>query len=268
MSARFSALFAVFCVFALAAASGPARAETPQLLELGEDISLEIHAPSGAGPHPAVLLLHGCSGLTERVEAGLRAHAEVLVSAGYMAVIADSFSRRNKAGGRVCESLGELNLARYYRTKDAFAVKAYLESRGDVDPGAIFLIGQSNGGSVALIAAMRKTVEEEASRAPFAGVVAYYPWCGALDRYPELASPLLVLGGEADDWVPPEGCVTRAADAKGAAMEVQVYPGAHHSFDLPVETQSYAGHTVGGDDAATEDSRRRFLAFFEGLQER
>jgi dienelactone hydrolase len=258
----------VLCLFALTAGTVPARAEAPQFLELGEDLALEIHAPPGAGPHPAVILMHGCSGLTERVQAGLRAHAEALVDAGYLAVIADSFSRRDKAGGRVCESLGELNLARYYRTKDAFAVRSWLAKRDDVEPAAIFLIGQSNGGSVALIAAMRKTVEDGPDRRPFAGVVAYYPWCGALDRNAELASPLLVLGAEQDDWVPPEGCVTRAADASGAAMEVHVYPGAHHSFDLPVETQSYAGHTVGGDKAATEDSRRRVLAFFAEIRSR
>lgn len=247
---------------------GRADAAGPESLELGEDLALEIHAPAGAGPNPAVLLLHGCSGLTERVAAGLRAHAEALVAEGYLAVIADSFTRRNKAGGRVCESLGELNLARYYRTKDAFAVRDYLSGRADVDPAAIFLIGQSNGGSVALIAAMRKTVEKEGGGRPFAGIVAYYPWCGALDRYPELDSPLLVLGAERDDWVPPEGCVTRAADATGAAMQVHVYPGALHSFDLPVETQSYAGHTVGGDPEATADSRQRILAFFSEIRGR
>ncbi|MEX0922347.1 MAG: dienelactone hydrolase family protein [Rhodovibrionaceae bacterium] len=200
------------------------------------------------------------------VLAGLRSHAEILVAAGYMAVIVDSFSRRNKAGGRVCESLGELNLARYYRTKDAFAVKAYLAGRGDVDPQAIFLIGQSNGGSVALIAAMQKTVAGQQGATRFAGIVAYYPWCGALDRFPKLATPLLVLGAEKDEWVPPEGCVTRAPDAEGAEMQVHVYPGAYHSFDLAIETQVYAGQTVGGDAAATEDSRARYLAFFAALR--
>lgn len=237
-----------------------------ETLELGEDLALEIHAPQGPGPHPAVLLMHGCSGLESSVLAGLRAHAEILADAGYAAAIVDSFSRRNKAGGMVCESLGELNLARYYRTKDAFAVKAYLAGREDIDPNAIFLIGQSNGGSVALIAAMRKTVESKDGATPFAGIVAYYPWCGALDRFPKLASPLLVLGAEKDDWVAPDGCVLRAGDAEGAAMQVHVYPGAYHSFDLPIEKQFYAGHIVGGDPAATEDSRARYLAFFAALR--
>ena len=212
--------------------------------------------------------MHGCSGLTPRVSEGLRAHADFLVAAGYLAVVVDSFGRRNKAGGRVCESLGELNLARYYRTKDAFAVKRFLEARADVAADAIFLIGQSNGGSVALIAAMGKTVEKIEGATPFAGIVAYYPWCGALDRYPELVSPLLVLGAGEDDWVPLDGCVLRAADATGAPMETHVYPGAHHSFDLPVEKQSYVGKTVGGDPEAAADSRARFLAFFARLRGR
>ncbi len=245
---------------ALTAANAPAA----ERLELGDELVLEIQLPTGKGPYPAVLLLHGCSGLEGSVLAGLRDHAEALTAAGYMAVIVDSFSRRNKGGGMVCESLGELNLARYYRTKDAFAVKAYLAERGDVDPAAVFLIGQSNGGSVALLAAQRAAVKDDAT--PFAGIVAYYPWCGALDRYPKLASPLLVFGGGKDDWVPPDGCVLRAADAEGAEMQVYVYPDAYHSFDLPVEKQSYAGHIVGGDRAATEDSRARYLAFLGALR--
>lgn len=84
-----------------------ARAAGPESLELGEDVALEIHAPAGAGPHPAVLLLHGCSGLEHSVLEGLRDHAAALLAEGYLAVIVDSFSRRdNKGGGRVCESLG------------------------------------------------------------------------------------------------------------------------------------------------------------------
>lgn len=265
---KLSCCTAILFLNFLVLGNGAQANEVAEKLELGEHIALEVHTPAGSGPHPAVLLLHGCSGLESGVLGGLRSHAEVLVAAGYAAAIVDSFSRRNKAGGMVCESLGELKLARYYRTKDAFAVKTYLAGRDDIDPEAIFLIGQSNGGSVALIAAMQKTVEKSEGATPFTGIVAYYPWCGALDRFPKLASTLLVLGGENDEWVPPDGCVTRAPDAEGAEMEVHVYPGAYHSFDLAIEKQFYAGQIVGGDAAATEDSRARYLAFFAALRSR
>ena len=229
-------------------------------LDAGEDFALEVHKPLGAGPFPAVLLLHGCAGLTPAVLQGLRDHAAVLVDAGYLAAILDSFGRRGKAGGRVCQSLEELGYARHYRVQDVVRSRDILAAQPDVDARNFFLIGQSNGGSVALEVAAGAASPDGAPG--FRAVVAFYPWCGALDAVPELLSPLLVLGAGQDDWVSPEGCRRRAEKARGAAMEVVIYEGARHSFDLPIERQVYEGHVVEGDEEATRDSRQRILEFF------
>jgi dienelactone hydrolase len=232
-------------------------------LDSGQDFTLDIHKPEGEGPFPAVLLLHGCGGLSPGVTQGLSDHADVLVAAGFVAVVMGSFSRRNKAGGRVCKSQEELGYARHYRTKDAYQAQSLLASLPFVDRRNFFLIGQSNGGSVALLLASGYSLAGRDDVVPFRGVVAYYPWCGALTATPELVSPLLVLGAGQDDWVSPEGCRQRAVRARGAAMEVVIYEAAHHSFDLPIAQQVYAGHIVEGDPEATIDSRRRILDFFQ-----
>jgi dienelactone hydrolase len=237
--------------------------EATEVLDSGQDFTLDVRKPEGEGPFPAVLLLHGCGGLTPGVVQGLSDHADVLVAAGYVTVVMGSFSRRNKAGGRVCKSLEELGYARHYRVKDAYQAQSLLASLPFVDGRNFFLIGQSNGGSVALLLASGYNPAGRDDVVPFRGVAAFYPWCGALTATPELVSPLLVLGAGQDDWVSPEGCRQRAARARGAAMEVVIYEAAHHSFDLPIAQQVYAGHIVEGDPEATIDSRRRILDFFQ-----
>jgi dienelactone hydrolase len=64
--------------------------------------------------------------------------------------------------------------------------------------------------------------------------IALYPVCSALQEG-DLAAPLLMLMGSADDWTPPAQCVERgtALQAAGAAIEWTIYPGAMHGFDQP-----------------------------------
>jgi len=234
-----------------------------EALDAGEEFSLEILKPEGRGPFPAVLLLHGCAGVTPAVGQGLRNHAAALNAAGYLAAILDSFSRRGRADGQVCRSLEELLYARHYRVKDAYRARDILASLPEVDARNFFLIGQSNGGSVALDLAAGSGAPEGAEAPAFRAIVAFYPWCEGIGQAPTLVAPLLVLGAGQDDWVSPEGCRRRAPKASGAAMEVVIYDAARHSFDLPIARQVYAGHVVEGDPEATSDSRARIVAFFD-----
>lgn len=56
--------------------------------------------------------------------------------------------------------------------------------------------------------------------------------------------------------------VTGKVNARGAPIEVKVYPSAHHSFDLPMGTYRYKGHTAAGNPVAAADSRARMVAWF------
>lgn len=252
-------LAAVFLVMAL-----PVFASEPETVTFegslkyqGKAVILsgELVRPQGDGPFPAVVLMHGCGGLSATVRHGLRKHARHLNESGFVALILDSFGPRNIATGSACETNDRLAAARVYRTTDALDAHAYLAALDFVDADNIFQMGQSNGASVSVRLAQRKDTA-------FRGAVAYYPWCGAFTRWVDrvdLTAPLLVFGGSADDWTPPAACA--ALKARGADYEVKIYPDAVHSFDLEIEHQRYQGHLVGYDRAATTDSRKQMLAF-------
>lgn len=243
-------------------AFGPAAAETVRFRAskpfVAKSVTLEaeLYKPSGAGPHPAVVLMHGCGGWQPAVVASLNAHAMDLVSRGYVVLNLDSFGPRGRTGGSVCGSLSELNNAVAYRTHDAYDAQRYLRSLNFVDSRNIFLMGQSNGGSVALTAARTH------AQRPFRAVAAYYPWCGSFGAINvNLASPTIIFGGNQDDWVHPLAC--RRNQSTGAKLKLVLYPGAAHSFDVRVARHRFIGKLLGYDPEATRDSRSKMIAFFD-----
>ena len=227
--------------------------------------------PEGEGPFPAVVLMHGCSG-TERntshqtVWRGLNGHAALLNDYGYVTLIVDSFGARRITDG--CQTGGK-----YYpvQVSDAHAAFDHLASLPFVDDERIGFVGLSLGGGTALRLAMGSSVASRTreGHGSYAALVAYYPWCEA-DRVFDLARPFLVLIGEKDDWTPASRCIAMHSLAEIAApdMELEVYPDAHHSFDLPMQGPYYVEgmngrfHTVAGNSTARRDSQVRMLAFF------
>lgn len=229
-------------------------------------IRFSMRAPSGDGSFPAVILMHGCSGLDGAVGRGMAQHADHLVDAGFIALILDSFTSRRISS--TCTSSSKAAESTLFRQYDAIHALRHLQGLPEVDPANVFLMGQSEGGGVAaklaahhLSSIVKDDVLAEASGQPwFAAIVAYYPWCPHVPKW--LDTPLLVLSGEEDDWTPSQGCYWHKAVAKGAPYDVKIYEDAHHSFDLPMPVQSYVGYTVGGHPAAAADSRARMIAWF------
>lgn len=225
----------------------------------GSPITLDatLQMPASPGPHPAVILMHGCGGLQPAVAEALDIHAKALNDAGFATLVLDSFGPRGISSGYVCETYERLRKARSYRMQDARDAKAFLQSLPQVDGANIFVMGQSNGGSVTIRLSQRDTRD-------FRALAAYYPWCGAFNRLgskADLTTPLIVFGGDADDWVPPDGCTTLTA--QGAEYAVHIYPGAAHSFDLQIPEQTFQGHLVGNNPEAEIDSRAKMIAFFK-----
>jgi dienelactone hydrolase len=84
--------------------------------------------------------------------------------------------------------------------------------------------------------------------------------------------PLLILIGEADDWLSPAACPGFAASAakRGEYVTLHLYPGAYHSFDSPdsgirvrtgLATAPGGTAHVGQDPAARADAIVRVPAF-------
>ena len=216
----------------------------------------ELYRPEGDGPFPAVVLMHGCGGMTNVVRHGMKVHAENLNRHGFVALALDSFGPRGNGNGWVCDAGDRLARARIYREADAIDARDYLRTLDYVDGEHIFQMGQSNGAGVSIRLSQR-------AEPAFKAVTAYYPWCGTFTRYfkkAKLTTPILVLSGARDDWTPPAVC--QSLETTGADYEVMIYPNAVHSFDLDIALQDYKGHKVGYDAQAAPDSRTRMIKFF------
>ena len=281
-SARLFGLVA--CAFVLMHAAAHAAydvewTEFPALKDFnGEPVSLSAlqFRPRGDGPFPALVLLHGCSGMytpSGYVTSSYRRWAELLVEDGYVALLVDSFNPRGHR--TICELQKRPILESRERVEDAYAAARWLNDQPYVARGRIGLIGWSNGGTGTLYS-MRPASRVEPG---FRAAVAFYPGCRTLSRAktPYRAyAPLLILSGEADDWTPAEPCrqLTAIAQKQAAPVEIVTYPGAHHSFDrvgLPVRYRPNVrnlnkpdrlGATVGEHPQAREDAIRRTKAFF------
>jgi dienelactone hydrolase len=213
-----------------------------------------IVMPDGKPPFPAIVVLHGCNGISPST----RIWARRLASWGYAALIVDSFTPRGIKN--VCGH--GMTLSGRDRAADALAAATYLRSRKDIDPARIGALGYSHGGWTALAAAREQVVKESGTQ-PFAAIVAYYPNCppGA----PPLASDVQILAAAEDDWAPATRCTALVERYVGASTHkplLKIYPGALHSFDVERPERVYFGHRLAYDAKAAADSfdvTRKFL---------
>ncbi|HEX3176270.1 MAG TPA: dienelactone hydrolase family protein [Methylomirabilota bacterium] len=188
--------------------------------------------PEATRPSPAVILMHGCSGVSPT----MRQWATVLRGWGYASFVLDSFKGRGLTS--VCES-GALRSED--RVDDAHAALRLLARHPRIDPERVALMGFSHGGGVVVLAASRWVARRysQAGAPAFRAFVAFYPRCAG--RYPgTLAAPLRVHIGALDDWTPGPPCeeMVDALRQRGADARITVYPDARHAFDaaaLPAE---------------------------------
>lgn len=231
--------------------------------------------PSGRGPHPAIVLLHGCAGMRNRAGQPFPRDtdwARRLSALGYMILQVDSLTPRGESS--LCGQGNDRRIRMSAeRARDAYAALLFLQARTDVKPDRIALMGWSNGGGTVLWTLGRDNRARPAGlRHDFIAGVAFYPGCRTLSERREPwqpIAPVLLLVGEADDWTPAAPCTTLAARS-GGRLETQFYPGAHHDFDAPDTPQrvlrgvggtANGTATIGTHPAAREDALRRVPEF-------
>lgn len=229
--------------------------------------AMVVEPAAGVARRPAVVALHGCTGLAApdrplRLPARETDWAARLSALGHRVVFPDSFGSRGlgPACGRAEHPVRPGGL----RAGDARAALAWAAAQPDEPPGGGILMGWSHGGSTVL-ATLGAPLPPRLLRA----AIAFYPGCGALlAGAPGWAAPvpLLMLLGEADDWTPAHRCEALAARAP-ERIELRVFPGAHHNFDhpgIPIRSRLLPnGRTVttGTDAAAREGAIAAVLAF-------
>ncbi len=112
--------------------------------------------PRGAGPHPAVVLISG-SGPQDRDEA-IMGHRPFLVLADHLTRQGIAVLRYDDRG--VGKSTGIFATATHHDfVTDALAAVAWLKTRKDIDPKRLGLVGHSEGGIVAPLAAVKQPAD-------------------------------------------------------------------------------------------------------------
>jgi dienelactone hydrolase len=207
-----------------------------------------LYRPDGAGPFPAVVVLHGCLGVRSKDTRW----AERLRDQGYVALVVDSLTGRGlttvEQRRGVCTGW---TLWGGTRAADVRASLAHLRTLPYVDGVRLGVIGFSHGAWAALD--LLSTASEDDVRG-LRAVVAFYPYCGMASRARWLGFrvdvPTLLLLGEADRVISTEQCVglVRREASGGRPVAITVYPDVGHSFDWR-------------SSPATEDARRRVGAF-------
>jgi carboxymethylenebutenolidase len=238
-------LCAMPILFALASAS--ARAQQAVTFPSGDSTAQGVlYLPHGAGPHPALVVIHEWWGLNDWIKQEAAGYA----AKGYVTLAVDLYRGKVATDPEMAHELSR-GLPQDQGVRDLTAAVALLQHRKDVRPDRIGAVGWCMGGGYALQLAI-------ASPALRAVAVNY----GALPTDPAFLAKIqaAVLGnfGGQDRGIPPDAVHAFAAamQALGKPVDAKIYPQAGHAFENP---NNQAGYRAA--DAADALARiDRFLA--------
>ncbi len=240
------------------------------------NVTAQLRVPTGADQVPAVVIVHGTSGVDSRGAY----HAGALNDAGIATLELDMWTPRGLCGGTgpqgrpqgVPETL-----------PDAFGALDYLASRADINARCIGIMGFSWGGVVSMLTATRPYSDMYMGDNPlrFAAHAPFYPVCWGYNRIPGYAfadlvgAPVFIQCGECDQYDSPDSCrrlVDGLDDDARSHVSVRMYPGAHHAFNRlepPIVVNDPFSHLGKGgqvrmvaEPMAAEASRQATVDFF------
>ncbi|MBL4721341.1 MAG: dienelactone hydrolase family protein, partial [Alphaproteobacteria bacterium] len=205
----------------------------------GVPLSAYFYRANTGKTGPAIIMLHGCSGLLSKRGALKKREAawrDILLAEGYHVLLVDSFNPRGVR--TICRIKARPVLPDRDRPYDVYGALAWLQKQLSVASKKIALMGWSNGAM-----AMLWSIRDDARQRPnavgddFITAVGFYPGCIKIGRTAFKASvPTLLQVGLADSWTMPKPClalVDQSNDRGGAPMQIDAYEDAAHGFDHP-----------------------------------
>lgn len=242
------------------------------------ELTAYLFKPSGTGPMPAAVFLHGCGGLismvTHRIVSREIDWAAKLNAQGIAVLMIDSLAPRGS--GEICSRTGFKEWLYLRRPADAYGGLAWLQKQPWGAKDRVAMVGWSNGGGAVLFALGKRHGRPAAFGGPdFSAAIAFYPGSCSEQRMGSdwtPAIPLMVLIGGKDVWTPAKPCkaLIDGAIARGAPITWQLYPEAWHDFDWPnLKRKELTAYTTrdgvvpitGEDPAAHADAVRRVQGF-------
>lgn len=215
----------------------------------GVGLSGYLTRPKGDDKRPAVIVIHGWTGIDDHTrDVGRR-----LAKAGYVALVPDLLSR---SGGTGAFSSGEAATKELYKlgdemfTKDLTGAVNHLNGQNFVRANKIGVIGFCWGGGRALMFTTR-------SKDLAASVIYYGENPQNIDDVQNIAAPVLSQYGGADARITSGVPQLEAAMKKhGKSFEYKIYPGAPHAFNSDNDPRSYR-------EEAAKEAWARTLEFFK-----
>lgn len=269
---------AAIIAFAFPAAAQEVKVEEVSFLSRDGKTQVKgyLFKPANApGKLPAVVMLHGRGGAYSSLAKGRydattlssrhKAWGELLVKNGYAALMVDDFGAVGFPAGFAAgtykdrpDAVDEIE----FRPLHAYGALRFLQSRADMVPGRVALLGWSNGAS-ATLAAMADDKPGDMRKIGFAAGVALYPGCGLKKRFEKDGykpyHPVRVFMGTADEEVSPKLCETLVERSKAAGNDIalRMFEGATHSYDTPTRSRQ----TVAANATAKAETEADILAF-------
>jgi dienelactone hydrolase len=243
--------------------SGATMVELESPIAHAQPLQGLLRRPTGAGPFPAVVLLHSCNGNWKKLD---ERWGRQIALWDYVTLTVDSFGPRG-----IAETCGNGTPAEM--AFDAYRALDFLVRQHAVDPDRVAVLGFSQGGWLAL-SSVEQGVVEHSSPNKFRAAAAFYPNCRTIQG--NLTVPALIMIGELDDWTSAEGCRRLAEGGddygvarrrEGAPIKLIVYPDAYHAFDSPAlkAPKELFGHRLEYNQAAAEQSAVALRAFLDAV---
>lgn len=242
---RDTAVLALALLF-VAGAAGPARAGMVRFTYGSTKVAGYLALPSGAGTHPAIIVIHEWWGLNDWV----KQEADSLASRGYVALATDLYHGKVAFDQETAHQLMS-GLAEDEAIATLRAAADWLRGREDVRAQALGVVGWCMGGKFSI----RLAAADPGIKA----CVMYYgaPITDERAIRGIQAAVLGNFGGEDKGPAPEQVKAFEAALRKaGKRVDIKIYPGAGHAF-------ANVNNPWGGyQEAAAKDAWARTLAFF------
>lgn len=184
----------------------------------------------GSAPPPAVVMLHGSSGVQWAREL---TYGRQFAAMGMTALAVDAFAARRELGTGFTDRL--LNITETMLIADAYAALRWLAREGHADPRRVALVGFSYGAMATMYALNAGVAQALAPGGEhFTAHAAFYgPCIASFADERTTGAPLLILYGTEDELIDPARCAETAASFRrgGSRVEVIAYEGAAHQWD-------------------------------------